>query len=226
MGTAHSVIPLFIVTWQHKSVGHMDLHTSKLVVATHNEGKKRELIRLLDGSSFTVLSLADLGVNDEVDETGTTFDENARLKAAAYSSFAGNGLVLADDSGLEVDILDRRPGVLSARYGGDVSFGEKMAKLLAEIEEAGGRDRRARFVCSMAVADETGNIVVSSTGICEGTIALEPRGEGGFGYDPIFMPDGYDLTFGELSVDVKQKISHRAMAFKQIIPFLRDYNAV
>ena len=197
-----------------------------LVLATHNEGKKRELKRMLEGSPIAILSLSDLGTIEDVEETGSTFDENARLKARSYSSLTGH-MVLADDSGLEIEALASRPGVLSARYAGrSTSFARKMELLLAELKTVGDDDRRARFVCSMAVADPAGNIVCSSTGICEGTIAHEPRGERGFGYDPIFVPKGYDMSFGELSDNVKQEISHRSMAFKQIIPFLRDNNAV
>jgi XTP/dITP diphosphohydrolase len=199
---------------------------NSLVIATRNQGKVAELRRLFTGSTITLLSLSDVGTTGDVEETGTTFAENAYLKAREYALITGH-MVIADDSGLEVEVLGNRPGVLSARYGGESSsFKEKIEMLLAEIEAAAGDHRRARFVCSMAVAGAEGNILSTSTGICEGVIAAEPRGSGGFGYDPIFVPNGYDHTFGELSAEVKQEISHRAMAFKQIIPFLRDYNAV
>jgi XTP/dITP diphosphohydrolase len=175
---------------------------------------------------FQLLSLSDLPGVPEVEETGSTFEENARLKAAEYALRTGH-LVLADDSGLEVEALGNRPGVLSARYGGSgTDFRYKMAKLLGELAQTDSRVRRARFVCSIAAADETGCIVNTVTGVCNGKIAREPRGTRGFGYDPIFIPDGFDLTFGELSDSVKQEISHRARAFQQIIPFLRDYNAI
>ena len=204
----------------------MNYQPASLIIATHNKGKVAELRRLLTGSSFGVMSLSDLGTVIDVEETGTTFDENARLKAREYALITGQ-MVLADDSGLEVEVLGNRPGVLSARYGGaSTPFVNKIEKLLAEIEAASDDRRHARFVGSMAVADPAGNILDTATGICRGMIAPQPRGSGGFGYDPIFVPDGYDQTFGELSPDIKQEISHRAMAFKQIIPFLRDYNAV
>lgn len=204
----------------------MPLETLKLMIATNNPGKFRELKELLSGVSLKLAALADFPDLTEVEETGSTFDENARLKARGYAMQTGLH-TLADDSGLEVEALDNRPGVLSARYGGaNMSFAEKMAKLLVELDKIGNTERRARFVCSMAVADENGNILVISKGICEGKIATEPRGKGGFGYDPLFIPDGFNLTFGELPEAIKQKISHRARAFEQIIPFLRDFSVI
>jgi XTP/dITP diphosphohydrolase len=134
---------------------------------------------------------------------------------------------LADDSGLEIAALGGDPGVRSARYGGeDITFADKIQLVLKAMNSKPDHDRRARFVCSVAIADREGNIVHTSNGICNGRIAMEPRGDLGFGYDPIFVPDGFDQTFGELSNDVKQKISHRASAFARIIPFLRDNIAI
>jgi XTP/dITP diphosphohydrolase len=199
---------------------------SKLLVATGNKGKLGELRGLLAGMPVDLLSLDDIGNYDEVEETGATFAENAMLKASGYAKQAGM-VTLADDSGLEVTALNNRPGVLSARYGGaDLGFDQKMSLLLEELEKTGGKDRRARFVCSIAIADATGEIVHSAKGVCEGRIALKPCGTGGFGYDPLFVPDGFENTFGELSKAVKQKISHRFRAFEQIIPFLRLFYAV
>jgi XTP/dITP diphosphohydrolase len=114
--------------------------------------------------------------------------------------------------------------VLSARYGGaDMSFDDKMRKLLDELAKTGNSDRRARFVSALAVADEKGKIVYAAEGICRGVIAKQPRGTGGFGYDPLFIPEGFDLTFGELPEPVKAKTSHRADAFFKIVPFLRGF---
>ena len=197
-----------------------------LLIATNNRGKVAELRGLFEGLPFSLIGLADLPPVGDVDETGTTFEQNAQLKAREYSLRTGLHS-FADDSGLEVEALGNRPGVLSARYGGvDMSFADKMKMLLAELDETGNVERIARFVCSMAIADRQGRIVCTSVGICPGRISTEPRGSGGFGYDPIFVPDGFDLTFAELPADVKQKISHRARSFEQIIPLLRDYNAI
>ena len=197
-----------------------------ILLATNNDGKITELRSLLVGAAVNFLGLSDFSHVSAVDETGQTFAENARLKAAGYARQTGL-ISLADDSGLEVAALGGRPGVLSARYGGDATtFARKMANLLDELGQTGGNDRRARFVCAMAFADEQGQILFESEGVCDGRIASFPRGSGGFGYDPLFIPNGYDETFGELSEGIKQKISHRAGAFEQIIPFLRDFIAI
>ncbi len=181
---------------------------------------------MLADAPFELFSLSDFPSAIEVKETGNTFDENARLKAAGYAMQTGL-FSIADDSGLEVEALAGSPGVFSARYGGaDTSFEQKMARLLAELDKTGDSKRRARFVCVMAIADEEGGILFTSEGICKGRIASNPRGSGGFGYDPLFVPDGYEETFGELDEAIKQKISHRARAFTQIIPFLRDFIAI
>jgi XTP/dITP diphosphohydrolase len=159
----------------------------------------------------------------EIEETGSTFAENAALKAAGY---ARRTLchVLADDSGLEVEALDGRPGVLSARYAGvDTPFPQKIEFLLNEMRSSPNRSRRARFVCALAFAAPGGAVIRTATGICSGTIADEPRGTGGFGYDPIFIPDGHERSFAELSESEKSEISHRGRAFCEIIPSLRDF---
>ena len=199
---------------------------SKLLVATGNKGKLNELNVLLAGMPIDLLSLSDIVSFDEIEETGSTFAANAELKARGYALLA-QVPTLADDSGLEVEALDNRPGVLSARYGGaDMGFDNKMLKLLDELDKTGDLERRARFVSSIAIANSVGEIVYSAEGICSGKIAHAPRGTNGFGYDPLFIPDGYENTYGELSDDIKHKISHRARAFKQIMPFLRDFIAV
>ena len=195
----------------------------KLLVATNNPGKLLEWLALMEGIPVTLESLNDWKQIIEVEETGSTFIENAGLKASGYALQTGSPAI-ADDSGLEVEALDGRPGVLSARYGGpELSFADKMAKLLGEMKVSGRTTRAARFACAIAIADESGNILSTTEGVCPGKIAFEPHGSNGFGYDPLFVPDGYDLTFGELSSEIKRKISHRARAFEQIIPFLRDY---
>ncbi len=204
----------------------MSTEVQKLLIATNNSGKIHELRDFLDTLPFELLNLSDFPDCADVEETGATFAENAQLKASGYAMQTGL-LSLADDSGLEVESLDGRPGVLSARYGGpDTNFTQKMDLLLTELNKTGDIIRSARFVCSIAVADSDGRILSTSEGICEGKISSIPYGSGGFGYDPIFIPEGYEQTFGELNERVKQKISHRFRAFEEIIPFLRHFEAV
>lgn len=199
--------------------------SGELLIATTNTGKLAELRRMLDDAPVDLKCLTDFPSVTEVAETGLTFVENASLKACGYARQTGIA-TLADDSGLEVRALNGRPGVLSARYGGDTSFAEKMEVLLAEIAESGSGDRRARFVCSIAIADKNGTLVHSEQGICDGTIALRSQGEGGFGFDPIFIPSGHNLTFGELPEAIKRQIGHRGRAFAKILPYLHDFIAV
>jgi XTP/dITP diphosphohydrolase len=196
----------------------------RLLIATSNPGKVRELRAMLEGLPIELVGLDQFDV-EEVAETGSTFRENAELKASGYARQTGLP-ALADDSGLEIAALGGRPGVLSARYGGDgLGYDKKMEMLLAEIEESGSQDRSARFVSAVAVADVSGNILDTKVGTCHGLLAPRPRGSQGFGYDPIFIPDGYDQTFGELSDEIKAQISHRARAFREIIPFLRHFTS-
>lgn len=200
--------------------------TNKILLATNNAGKTAELRSMIADLQIEVCDLADFPGVMEVEETGATFAENARLKAIGYALQAGV-TALADDSGLEVDGLDGRPGVLSARYGGEgTSFENKMEMLLDELKKADSNDRSAQFSCAIAISDENGRILFESEGICRGRIALSPIGSGGFGYDPLFVPDGYEHTFGELSSAIKQNISHRSRAFLEVVPFLQDFIAV
>ena len=199
---------------------------SDLTIATFNGGKLIEYRTMLEGVGLNIRALSDFPGVVDVAETADTFAGNAALKAAGYAKATGS-VTLADDSGLEVAVLGGRPGVLSARYGGEnTSFDRKMRLLLNEIAQTGSDDRRARFVCEAAIAHENGEILFTARGECRGTIASEPRGKRGFGYDPLFLPDGFEMTFGELPDHVKHQISHRALAFAQIIPFLRDNMAV
>ncbi|MBK9765784.1 MAG: RdgB/HAM1 family non-canonical purine NTP pyrophosphatase [Chloracidobacterium sp.] len=205
---------------------HITEPITRLTIATLNQGKLVEIKRLLAGMPIEILSLLSLTNPAEVEETGGTFAENAELKASQYAQMTGTS-TLADDSGLEVAALGGRPGVHSARYGGaETGFDQKMAMILAELADSGSADRSARFVCSMAIADPSGRIVHRADGICSGRIAPQPCGNGGFGYDPIFVPDGHNGTFGELSAAVKHEISHRARALAEIMPFLRDNTAL
>lgn len=182
----------------------------RLLLATHNPHKTREFSEIL-GAEFEV---RDLSGDDgpAVEETGSTFAENAALKAVAISR-RFPGLVVADDSGLEVDALRGAPGVFSARYAGPTATDEaNVARLLWELSgRESERPFSARFRCVTAVAQD-GELVHSFDGTVEGTIVGSPRGEGGFGYDPVFQPNGFDKTFGELPPTVKNQISHRAAA--------------
>lgn len=197
----------------------------KLLIATSNAGKVTELRSMITDIPLVIVGLDSFADLLEVAETGDTFDENARLKAVGYAEQTGV-TAIADDSGLEVAALGGRPGVLSARYGGgETSFTEKINLLLNELKQTGETDRRARFVCSIAIASPGGEILFSADGVCDGLIAQKPRGTSGFGYDPVFIPDGYELTFGELSAREKHEISHRGRAFLQIMPFLRRFSS-
>lgn len=191
-----------------------------LLIATRNRGKLREFQELLADLPVKLLSLDDFPFIPEVEETGETFTENALLKAQAYSAQTGHW-TLADDSGLEVDALGGAPGVYSARYAGVAANDERRrAKLLLELSRTSGEERRARFICVIALVDSTGLQAQTFDGVCEGWIASEPKGTEGFGYDPIFVPDGYDKTFGELMPTTKKEISHRAQASKAVHTFL------
>lgn len=198
--------------------------TKQILLATNNAGKIIELSSMIGELPIAICGLADFPDTQEVEETGSTFAENARLKAIGYALQTGL-TALADDSGLEVDVLGGRPGVLSARYGGEgTSFETKMKMLLGEMENAESTDRNAQFSCAIAISDAKGQILFESEGICRGRIALSPIGSGGFGYDPIFLPNGFEQTFGELSSAIKQNISHRSRAFSQIMPFLGHFS--
>lgn len=196
-----------------------------LVLATSNEGKIVELSQMLAETAISLRSLTDFRSIREVDETGSTFAENAAVKAAGYAIQTGLP-TLADDSGLEILALCGRPGIHSARYGGDTTFAYKMASILAELAAVEPKNRSARFICSIAFANADGRIIQTVEGVCTGVIAEEPRGNRGFGYDPVFVPKGLNHTFGELPEGVKRQISHRARAFSDIMPYLRDFYSV
>jgi XTP/dITP diphosphohydrolase len=193
----------------------------ELVVATRNTHKTREIQHIL-GPVFKVRDLlADPQVS-EIRESGTSFEENAKLKALGVSRKLP-GLVIADDSGLEVDALGGAPGIYSARYAGvNATERDKIDKLLRELARVGATQhaRRARFRCVVALARNT-TLLGTFEGIVEGMIADEVRGDSGFGYDPIFVPDGSDQTFGELPKEVKNTISHRAQAIRALADRLR-----
>jgi XTP/dITP diphosphohydrolase len=192
----------------------------RVLVATRNTGKRREYAEMLGGMDAEFVSLDDIGLNSAVAETGDTFEANAVLKAHAYAEISGM-LTLADDSGLEVDALDGGPGVLSARYGGPGATDlDRVHRLLDALRETPPAQRAARFRCVIAVCTPTGNLHITS-GAVEGSIAFEPRGEHGFGYDPVFEVEGYGgATMAELPPHEKNRISHRGRALEAMRPIL------
>ncbi|MDQ3258620.1 MAG: RdgB/HAM1 family non-canonical purine NTP pyrophosphatase [Acidobacteriota bacterium] len=192
-----------------------------LLIATRNAGKLRELVPLLKDSPLRLRTLAEFSCLGSVEETGQTFAENAALKARFYAT-ATQCWTLADDSGLMVDALGGAPGVFSARYAGVAATdGQRIARLLSELERVGTTTRCARFICCVAISDPATSETWISDGCCEGQISDAPRGTNGFGYDAVFIPDGYEQTFGELPAAIKQQISHRARAFNAAYQFIR-----
>ena len=190
-----------------------------LVVASHNAGKAREINELLTAFPVKVVSAAELNL-PEPEETGLTYVDNAVLKAVAATTACGLP-ALADDSGMSVDALDGAPGIYSARWAGpgkDFGFAmERIAREMAEKERATGeKNDKAQFNCTLALAWPDGH-VEHFTGVLQGHLVFPPRGKNGFGYDPIFIPDGYSITCGEMTHDFKQTISHRALAFRQLV---------
>ena len=191
-----------------------------IVAATANAHKVDEYRKLLEGQNVELKSLLDYPGFPGVEENGRSFIENAGIKALAACKYC-DVPAFADDSGLEVEALDGRPGIYSARYASTDK--ERIARLLDEMK--GQTNRRARFVCAIAIAIN-GEVIESFEGEIKGTIVDAPRGESGFGYDPVFQPDGYDQTFGEMAPELKNRISHRANAFKLAMEFVEDEMSV
>ena len=192
-----------------------------LLLATRNRDKLRELSAIFAHTGFKLETLATHPEAGEVEETGASFAENAELKARSAARATGIW-ALGEDSGLEVDALDGAPGVRSARYAG--THGDTDAnngRLLREL--AGVDSRAARFVCAMALASPDGEIVAGTRGICEGLILQELRGQGGFGYDPLFKPEGKRASMAELSPEEKAELSHRGRAARSMVPLLEAY---
>ncbi len=190
---------------------------TKLLLATTNTGKLKEIIGILEGVPIELVTLHDLDPIAEPEETGATFAENARLKARYYSTITGL-VSVADDSGIEIDALDRAPGVHSARWHG-TDYPTKFRKIQELFRERGVSGSTARFVCCVAMADGDA-ILVETTGAVEGEIAAEPRGSNGFGYDPIFYYPPFDCTLAELDRDKKASVSHRGKAFRALREYL------
>ena len=193
----------------------------RLLIATHNTGKLRELTELMGTIPYELVSLGDLGIHHDVDETGSTFEENATLKAEAYCELAGI-ITLADDSGLEVDVLGGEPGVRSARYAGpDATDADRVEFLLGKLAGIDPEIWSARFRCVIAISEPNGPTTLHS-GSCEGRVVPEPRGENGFGYDPVFLFPDIGLTMAELSNERKNSVSHRSEAARKAACSLRE----
>ena len=195
-----------------------------LVVATRNKNKLREIMDLLADLDFNVLSVGDFVDIPEIKEDGSTFEENARKKAFQIAQITKR-LTLADDSGLEIDYLGGKPGIYSARFAGEnATDADRNKKVLALLKDVQQSERKAQFRCAIAIASPGARMEVV-IGACAGEIASEPRGDEGFGYDPIFIVPEYGKTFAELGVEKKNRISHRAMALKKAKDLLRAYQS-
>lgn len=192
----------------------------KVLIATNNSGKVKEFKKILSRLSIELISLGEVVSGFEIEETGKTFKENAILKAGECSCKTGF-LTIADDSGLEIDALGGKPGVYSARFFGDVSQEEKNQKILEMMKDIPKEKRTARFVCVIAIVTPKGEIKTTE-GIMEGKIAFEVRGVNNFGYDPIFIPEGFTKTNAELTIEEKNKISHRGKALEKAIKILEE----
>lgn len=185
----------------------------RIIFATGNEGKMREIRMIMADLGLEILSMKEAGLYADVDENGTTFEENAVIKAKGIAALC-NDIVLADDSGLEIDALNKEPGVYSARYmGEDTSYHVKNRNLVERLEGVPDEERTARFVCAIAAALPDGRVLETKAAM-EGRIGYEERGENGFGYDPIFVLPEYGKTTAELNPEEKNKLSHRGKALR------------
>lgn len=192
----------------------------KVIFATGNEGKMKEIREILGDLDIELLSLKDAGITADIEENGSTFEENAIIKAKAISQLTGE-IVLADDSGLEIDYLNKEPGIYSARYmGEDTSYHIKNSNLIQRLEGVPDEQRSARFVCAIAAAFPDGTVKTVRASM-EGRIGYEEKGENGFGYDPIFYLPEYGCSSAEISMEEKNKISHRGKALRAIKDELR-----
>jgi len=192
----------------------------KLLVATTNGNKVREIRALLDGVPLELTTLDAFDAVDPPEETGRTFEENARLKALYYGRATGTALTAAEDSGLEIDALGGAPGVESARFGGaNAAYPEKFALIYDALRRSGRPDSPARFVCALALARD-GGVIFETRGVVEGRIARAPAGTGGFGYDPIFFYPPYGCTLAQATPEQKSAVSHRGAAFRALRAWL------
>lgn len=196
----------------------------KLVVASKNKGKLKEIEEILAGMPFEVVSMETAGIGNDIEETGSTFEENALIKAREIYEITKE-MVMADDSGLEVDYLNGAPGVYSARFAGEGATDEqKNQKLLDLLRDVPFDKRKARFVCVIAVFFRNGEYF-TVRGTCEGYIALKPEGKNGFGYDPLFYMPEYNMTTAQMEPEQKHMISHRGRALKLMVEKLKNMNA-
>lgn len=193
----------------------------KVIFATSNEGKMKEVRSILEDLGMEVLSMKEAGIEADVVEDGTTFEENALIKATEIQKICGE-IVLADDSGLEIDYLNKEPGIYSARYmGANTSYTIKNQNLIDRLEGVEDEKRSARFVCAIAVAFPDGTTQITR-GTIEGRIGYEEKGSNGFGYDPIFYVPEYGCTTAELSLEQKNEASHRGKALRMMKEIIRD----
>lgn len=191
----------------------------EIIFASHNQGKIKEMKEMLHPLGIRILTFEDIDMPD-VEETGKTFEENAALKAVTIAKL-NQVPCFSDDSGLCVDCLDGRPGIYSARYAPNRDFQKGMRMLLDEMEKTCSGNRKAHVMCVIALGYPDGSYQAFE-GRVDGTISTTLHGTGGFGFDPIFIPDGYEQTFAELDEDVKNKISHRARALQKMIEFFKN----
>lgn len=192
----------------------------KIIFATTNPGKAREVKMMMKNFDVELTTLKDEGIDVDIEETGTTFEENAIIKAKTICEMTGE-IALADDSGLEVDYLDKAPGVYSSRFlGEDTPYEEKNDYIIEKLADAEGNERSARFVCSMALVFPDGSVETCS-GTIEGVIGYEQKGTNGFGYDPIVYVPEYGMTTGEMDPELKNSISHRGKALEQMKEILK-----
>ncbi len=190
--------------------------SKRIIVATGNAGKMKEFKEVLGDLDADIVSMKEAGIEEDVEENGTTFEENALIKARAIAKKATDAIVLADDSGLEIDYLNKEPGIYSARYlGHDTSYDYKNKVILEKLKDVPKEQRSARFVCALAAVFPDGKEVVKRATI-EGEIGYEIAGENGFGYDPIFFVPEYGVTTAELTMEQKNAISHRGKALRMI----------
>lgn len=196
----------------------------QLLVATGNPGKVKEFAELLSDLDVEWLGQKDTGYDMDVDETGSTFEENALLKATEWAKLTGH-ITLADDSGLEVDALNGAPGLYTARYGSpEMTHEERYLYLLENLKDVPKEQRTAQFRCVLAIVAGNGETLKVAEGICAGRIAFAPQGSHGFGYDPVFIPDGQGgRTMAELMPEEKHPISHRGLAIEALKPFLTSF---
>lgn len=193
----------------------------RIIVATKNDGKVKEIKRLLDGYGYEILSLKDLDIKADIEETGGSFEENSLIKARAVRKLTGD-IVIADDSGLEIDFLNGAPGIYSSRFLGITNEKKQYEGVLALMEGVPDEYRTARYRCAASLVTDTDEMIFS--GILEGKIAFKPKGDNGFGYDPVFFVPEYRKTMAQLDSETKNKISHRGKAFELLASKLKNWS--